>query len=55
MASRLARAHPVTPQALNTAARPDCAITHAPGHMFVTDVRDAAIDGRQPDLAPLVS
>ena len=44
----------VTPQALIMAARPEFAITHAPGHMFITDVRDAAILGRQPTLAALV-
>lgn len=32
----------VTPQAALMASRPPFAITHAPGHMFVTDVRDAA-------------
>jgi uncharacterized protein YcsI (UPF0317 family) len=32
----------VTPQAVLTASRPPFAITHAPGHMFVTDVRDVA-------------
>ncbi|TDV55040.1 putative hydro-lyase [Actinophytocola oryzae] len=32
----------VTPQAVLMASRPPFAITHAPGHMFVTDVRDAA-------------
>ena len=31
----------VTPQAALTASRPPFAITHAPGHMFVTDVPDA--------------
>ncbi|OEV28779.1 putative hydro-lyase [Streptomyces abyssalis] len=30
----------VTPQAAVTASRPPFAITHAPGRMFVTDVRD---------------
>ncbi|MBW4720078.1 putative hydro-lyase [Saccharothrix obliqua] len=30
----------VTPQAAVMASRPPFAITHAPGHMFVTDVRD---------------
>ncbi|GAA4666337.1 MULTISPECIES: putative hydro-lyase [Amycolatopsis] len=30
----------VTPQAAITASRPPFAITHAPGHMFVTDVPD---------------
>jgi uncharacterized protein YcsI (UPF0317 family) len=45
----------VTPQALIMAARPDLAITHAPGHMFVTDVHDATIEGRQPGLETLVS
>jgi uncharacterized protein YcsI (UPF0317 family) len=30
----------VTPQAVAAAARPELMITHAPGHMFVTDGRD---------------
>lgn len=30
----------VTPQAAVMASRPAFAITHAPGHMFITDVRD---------------
>ncbi len=30
----------VTPQAVAVASRPELMITHAPGHMFVTDVRD---------------
>ena len=32
----------VTPQAALVASRPPFAITHAPGHMFVTDVPDSA-------------
>ncbi|WP_216870536.1 putative hydro-lyase [Modestobacter excelsi] len=32
----------VTPQAALMASRPPFAITHAPGHMFITDVPDAA-------------
>lgn len=36
----------VTPQAALMASRPPFAITHAPGHMFVTDVSDAVY--RQP-------
>jgi uncharacterized protein YcsI (UPF0317 family) len=36
----------VTPQAALMASRPPLAITHAPGHMFVTDVPDAVY--RQP-------
>jgi uncharacterized protein YcsI (UPF0317 family) len=32
----------VTPQAVITASRLPFAITHAPGHMFVTDIRDVA-------------
>ena len=36
----------VTPQAALMASRPPFAITHAPGHMFVTDVPDAV--HRQP-------
>jgi uncharacterized protein YcsI (UPF0317 family) len=31
----------VTPQAVLMTSRPPFAITHAPGHMFITDVRDA--------------
>ena len=31
----------VTPQAVAAASRPELMITHAPGHMFVTDVADA--------------
>lgn len=30
----------VTPQAALLAAKPELAITHAPGHMFITDLRD---------------
>jgi len=30
----------VTPQAAALAAKPEIMITHAPGHMFITDVRD---------------
>ena len=36
----------VTPQAALTASRPPFAITHAPGHMFITDVPDSTY--RQP-------
>lgn len=32
----------VTPQAAIMASRPPFAVTHAPGHMFVTDIPDAA-------------
>lgn len=32
----------VTPQAAIMASRPPFAVTHAPGHMFITDVPDAA-------------
>lgn len=31
----------VTPQAIAMHVKPDLMITHAPGHMFVTDVKDA--------------
>ncbi len=31
----------VTPQAMVMASRPDLAICHAPGHMLITDARDA--------------
>ena len=33
----------VTPQTIIRAARPEISVTHAPGHMFVTDVRDETI------------
>jgi uncharacterized protein YcsI (UPF0317 family) len=45
----------VTPQALIMAARCGFAITHAPGHMFITDVPDSAIKGREPALAALAT
>jgi uncharacterized protein YcsI (UPF0317 family) len=35
----------VTPQAAVMAAKPTFAITHAPGHMFVTDLKDVDLDG----------
>lgn len=36
----------VTPQAAIAVLQPEIAITHAPGHMFLTDLRDAEICGR---------
>jgi uncharacterized protein YcsI (UPF0317 family) len=35
----------VTPQAALAHARPPFAITHKPGHMFLTDVRDHELEG----------
>jgi uncharacterized protein YcsI (UPF0317 family) len=35
----------VTPQAAVMAAKPPLAITHCPGHMFVTDMRDSELEG----------
>lgn len=35
----------VTPQAVARAARPPFLLTHKPGHMFVTDLRDADLEG----------
>jgi uncharacterized protein YcsI (UPF0317 family) len=35
----------VTPQAAAMEARPPLLLTHSPGHMFVTDLRDAQLDG----------
>lgn len=35
----------VTPQAALMHAKPEFAITHAPGHMFVTDLRDWHMEG----------
>jgi uncharacterized protein YcsI (UPF0317 family) len=36
----------VTPQTIIRTAKPDFAVTHAPGHMFVTDVPDHVVEGR---------
>ncbi|NQW20820.1 MAG: DUF1445 domain-containing protein, partial [Chloroflexi bacterium] len=30
----------VTPQAVAMASKPELMITHSPGHMFVTDLKD---------------
>ncbi|MBO0705928.1 MAG: putative hydro-lyase [Candidatus Dormibacteraeota bacterium] len=38
----------VTPQAVIMAVKPELAITHAPGYMFLTDVPEAEILGREP-------
>jgi uncharacterized protein YcsI (UPF0317 family) len=35
----------VTPQAAAMEARPSLLLTHSPGHMFVTDLRDAQLEG----------
>jgi uncharacterized protein YcsI (UPF0317 family) len=35
----------VTPQTVAMAARPPLLITHKPGHMFVTDLRDTDLEG----------
>lgn len=35
----------VTPQAVMLEAKPALAITHAPGHMFVADIRDSDLEG----------
>jgi uncharacterized protein YcsI (UPF0317 family) len=35
----------VTPQAVAAEARPPLLLTHKPGHMFVTDLRDAELEG----------
>ena len=40
----------VTPQAAIARTKPDFAITHAPGHMFVTDVVADDVRDRQPPL-----
>jgi uncharacterized protein YcsI (UPF0317 family) len=37
----------VTPQAVIMAVKPDFAITHAPGHMFITDLEEAQVRGRE--------
>lgn len=33
----------ITPQAVVMAAKPSLAITHAPGHMFITDIKNSAL------------
>ena len=40
----------VTPQAVAQASRPPLMITHAPGHMFLTDWRDHQLAGEEPAL-----
>ena len=35
----------VTPQAVALETRPPLLLTHAPGHMFVTDLRDSQLEG----------
>jgi uncharacterized protein YcsI (UPF0317 family) len=35
----------VTPQAVAMQVRPPIMLTHKPGHMFVTDLRDADLEG----------
>jgi uncharacterized protein YcsI (UPF0317 family) len=35
----------VTPQAVVMAAKPALCLTHSPGHMFVTDLRDTDLEG----------
>ena len=35
----------VTPQAVAMEAKPPLLITHKPGHMFVTDLRDTDLEG----------
>src|SRR5690349_20255202 len=35
----------VTPQAVVMQAKPDFAITHRPGHMFLTDLKDTDLEG----------
>ena len=35
----------VTPQAAVERAKPPIVITHAPGHMFITDLKNTELDG----------
>jgi len=35
----------VTPQAVGMEAKPSLLLTHKPGHMFVTDLRDTDLEG----------
>ena len=39
----------VTPQAVAMEVRPPLLITHKPGHMFVTDLRDRDLEGDEPE------
>jgi uncharacterized protein YcsI (UPF0317 family) len=39
----------VTPQAVAMQARPPLLLTHAPGHMFVTDLRDSDLEQPRPE------
>jgi uncharacterized protein YcsI (UPF0317 family) len=41
----------VTPQMALRRARPELVITHAPGHMFITDIRDEDL-AEKPDSLP---
>ena len=43
----------VTPQAVAAEARPSLLMTHAPGHMFVTDLRDANLEGESSIILPV--
>jgi uncharacterized protein YcsI (UPF0317 family) len=38
----------VTPQAVAMQARPSLLLTHSPGHMFVTDLRDRDLEDAVP-------
>jgi uncharacterized protein YcsI (UPF0317 family) len=38
----------VTPQAAILRSKPEIAITHAPGHMFITDLPDTALRSSSP-------
>jgi uncharacterized protein YcsI (UPF0317 family) len=40
----------VTPQAVAMAAKPPLFLTHKPGHMFVTDLRDTDLEGNNEDV-----
>jgi len=35
----------VTPQAAVEHAKPPVVITHAPGHMFITDIKNSELNG----------
>ncbi|MGN1085837.1 MAG: D-glutamate cyclase family protein, partial [Porcipelethomonas sp.] len=35
----------VTPQSVVMNSKPDIAITHAPGHMFITDIKNTDLKG----------
>src|SRR5436309_6870186 len=42
----------VTPQAVVMTAKPEFVITHKPGHMFLTDLKDTDLEGERVSVTP---